>query len=268
MTIYPEFYKDPYSDYLKEKINKWLSECFVAYNIFFRIKAYQHEAVFYEYDSEKDKKDINLKKLWTNPFGSYKIYISGTGMLHKGISNSIDPPLNIVDNLIDKITFKYQESSDISHPMIMAYGKKIGIPIKYTCENPDAEGWNNGFCDEDVFSPNWEININSSQTKFDEIYSILEELTAINVNKEFDVDIDVYNRTIGVKTAFLLSNKDKVEYFKLLNKLADLVVQDDSTEVNICNMNFTSQKDSVFTLEKHYFDEILGKFIIKNAHID
>lgn len=265
LTIFPDFYRDPYCNYLKEKINKWIAECFVSYNSFFKIKVQQHSAVFYEYDSEKDKRDINLNKLWSNQFGSYKIYISGAGILYKGISKSIAPPLNIVDNLIDKITFKYKEISDIEPPLIIAYGKNIGIPIKYCANNIDD--WDNGFLEKDIYSANWIIDISCSRTNFDKTRILLEKLMKYNVNKNCEIDVDPYGLALRVNTSFLLKNNDKIKFFEILNELSNLVIDDDDIEINDFSMNFISQDNDDFSLEAYIFDEISGKFLVKNIHI-
>lgn len=265
-TIYPDFYKDPYSEYLKEKINKWISECFLTYNSYFRIKIIQHNLVSYEYDSEKDKRDINFKKLWSNPYGQYTILISAAGIIHKGISSSINPPLNIVDNLIDKVTFKYQETSDNDGSIIIAYGKGIGLPIKYSCSDLDAEYWNNGFNNEDVYCANWKLSLSCEESNYNRAFSIINELMKCSTNKNYDIDLNPYEFTIDISTSFFLQNNNKINYLKLLNELSGLVIEEDGINIEECNMGFISQKDNIYSLEIYYFDEISGKFIVKNTN--
>lgn len=270
ITVYPDFYKDPYADYLKEKINKWISECFTAYNSFFKIKVFQYAgtSVFYEYDTEKDKRDINFKKLWSNPYGSYTIFISAAGFLHNGISNSINPPIGIVDNLIDKISFKYQETSDISSPMIIYFGKKMGTPNKFCFDNTNAEEWDDGFGKEDVYCPNWKLSITCSENNFSKVKMLIDTIVNYNTNKYCNNDYNPYEKVITIDTSFLLEYKKKGEYIKALNALSDALIVDDTINILESSMNFISQKDSVFALESYIYDEIYGRFFVKNVKIE
>lgn len=266
LTIYPDFHKDQYFDYIKERINKWISQCFITYNSLFEISVVQHSMEIYKYDSSVDKKDIVFKKLWGNPYATYTIYISGAGMIHKGISEeSIKPPINLAENLINTVTFKYIEISDMSHPSIIAFGRGIGIPVKYNSNT--TEDWGIGFNEEDGYSPNWKLSIDCSKKHFNDVYNIVSDIMKYNKNEEYSIEADHYDGNICVETSFLLSNKNKVGYFKLLNTLSSLVIIDDEITINECSMNFIPQNEKVFSIESYYFDEISGRFIIKNILI-
>lgn len=265
ITVYPEFYKDVYSEYLKEKINNWISECFLAYNSYFKIKIIQHNLISYEYDSEKDRRDINFKKLWSSPYGKYSIIISAAGIIHKGITNSINPPLNIIENVIDKITFRYQEINDDKSPIIIAYGKGIGIPMKYCCDDILSEYWISGFNNEDGYCSNWHINLSCTKENYNEAKKLIIELLKLNSNKDYDMDDNPYEYLIDIKTCFFLNNIDKTNYLKLLNELSLLVIEDDGVNIDSCSMNFVSQQENVYSLETYYFDELSGKFVVKNT---
>lgn len=87
----------------------------------------------------------------------------------------------------------------------------------------------------------------------------------LNSNKDYDMDDNPYEYLIDIKTCFFLNNIDKTNYLKLLNELSLLVIEDDGVNIDSCSMNFVSQQENVYSLETYYFDELSGKFVVKNT---
>lgn len=261
MTIYPDFHKNQYSGYLKEQFNKWIIDCFRAYTASFKLEVIQHGAKCYVYDSETDTKDINLKKLWQNQFGSYIVKISGEGIIMNG-AKAIVPPINIAEEFMDKMTLKYMETSDIGYPVMIAFGKGIGLPLKYSMENTDGEEWRYGFCGSDIYCPNFEIDIACSNTNFDNTLSVIKKISTLNSGENANIEADPYGFNIRITAAYHLFNKHKVDFLKTINELCNLAIQDDCIVIEEFNLNFSS--NSNFALESYVFNEKDGRIDVKN----
>lgn len=271
ITIYPSFYNDEYCQYFKEDINKWIAECFNAYDVFFKINIGQNfgSAEFYNFDIENDDKKINYRRLWAYPHGSYSIYVTGSGILPHGMSpNALRPPMNVIDSIMDKVAFVYQEVSDIAPPKIIAFGKNLGIPSEYTCENHDIEMWNDGQSEDDMYCSNLNLTLNCSENSFDTVLTIVEKLMELNINKDNDISIDQYSLTIEAKSSYILPYKNKQKFMFLLNELSSVIIQDDFTEVEKCVMDFIADKEKRFCLETYFFNEVIGKFESKYVLIE
>jgi len=265
ITIYPDFHRYQYSGYIKEQFNKWILDCFRSYTAAFKIKVIQHENICYLYDSDTDRRDINTSKLWQNQFGTYTMFISGEGIIMRG-AKPIEPPVKIVEELADKITFKYKESSDIEPPVMISYGKNIGLPLKYTRWNTEGEEWNSGFCEEDIYCPSWKIDICCTKQNFDESRKLIRELISLNSGESEEIETDPYGLFISVSAAFHLQNRNKVRYFSIINKLCDMVVNDDGITIEKLEMDFISSSDT-FCLESYFYDEAKGKVTVKNISL-
>lgn len=264
ITIYPEFHRDQMSGYTKESLNKWISELFTSYNAFFRLSVIQHGKESYRYDSDVDTKDIQFKKLWMNQMGTYIIRINGEGLIMNSLK--LLPPINTIENSLDKMTFKYSERSDLHTPTIMAYGKGIGLPVKYNRDLSNCEDWNSGFCDRDICSFNWIIDIKCEKSNYDKAKTLIEDIVKFNDGNTSDVEADPFGLNLKIATTFHLKNENKVGYLNALNALLALVVEDEPIEINDWKMDFSSD-DNSFALESYFFKESTGRIGVKNIEI-
>lgn len=274
IIIYPDFEKDTYCQYLKEQLNNWIIDCFNAYTDFFKITVTQAKgtAVLYNFDVESGDVDLNLKKIWVKSPASYTIEMNGSGIVNYGIKNNLEPPQNILEDVLDKIYIKYHETSDVYEPKIITLGKhpqtrRTEVPIQYTFDGYDNEQWSNGSQNYDVYCDKWKLALTTSSNNFLDALDILEEIKLLNKNKFSKIYMDDFDNHIELEGQFILKNEDKVHYLKLLNELAQYFLEDDFFEVDEANMNFIADSNTAFYFEKYFLNDSIGQFNVKHIEI-
>lgn len=274
ITIFPDFEKDPYCQYLKEKLSEWITDCFNAYTDFFRIVVSQSKgtAILYTFDAESGDVDLKMKKIWQRTPASYAIEINGSGIVNYGIKDNLEPPQNIMEDILDKIYLKYQETSDIYPPKIITYGKHpqtriTEVPIQYTFDGYDNEQWEKGTKYYDVYSEKWKLSVTTSSEHFIDVLNIIDELKELNKNSLSKIYMDDFENHIELEGQFILKNEDKTKYLNLLNKISSYLIEDDFFEINDVEMNFIADSNKTFYFEKYFIDDPNGKFEVRNIEI-
>lgn len=274
ITIYPDFDKDSYCNYFKEQLEEWIVDCFNAYTDFFNIKVTQAKgtAVLYDFDVESGDIDLNLKKIWIKSPASYTIEMSGSGIINFSVKNKLEPPQNIVEDILDKIYLKYKETSDVYPAQIIVYGKnpitrRTDFPFKYTFDSYDNEQWQKGYKNYDVYSEKWKISLTTSSSNFLDVLDIIDELNSLNKNKLSKIYMDDFDNHIEMEGQFILKNEDKEKYLNLLNQLSRYFLEDDFFEIDEISMNFIADSDTVFYFEKYLLDDSIAKFIARNIEL-
>jgi hypothetical protein len=265
MLIFPDFYKNEYFDYMKEKINNWIFSCFNAYTDYFTINVLQPSGIakFYEYDRRTDGSNINFQKIWKNPYGSYYIIIEGFGDILMGTDKSIMPPKELTELTLNCLNFKYKEYSSLEGLKMITFGKESGLPSEYICNHFDSEVWRNFISEEiDCICQNWKIELHVGNEIFDYIFNSINKLIDLEqTNSNFlDIEIDEIEGYISVSGKFLLKNENKEKYFAICQEIAELLIQDDLFIIDEINMDFMAIDKKIFYFEKYSFNDIVGNF--------
>lgn len=271
INVFPELYKDIYFDYTKQILNNWISECFNAYTDRFIISVLQASGIaqFYSFDNIKDSAEsFDLKKLWTNQFSKYQIYIYGEGEISYGIGPQINPPKEIIENPQNNIIFKYKESSKNGIIMFQS-GRDLLIPEQYNADCCDIECWKNGVIrDKIIRADNWKISLDVSKEIFDNIYNLFNEFTELSDSKVFDFELDEEIGHIEISGVYTISTPEmKIKYYELCKKLSRLLVEDDTFNIESLNMDFYAIDVKEYYIEKYYFDEATAIFNVRNLSI-
>lgn len=265
ITVCPAFHKDEYSGYIQEKFNQWITECFRTYTASFKVDVIQHGQKCYMYDSERDRKDIIYRKLWQMQYGTYTIRLSGEGIVMNG-AKPTEPPVSIAEAMEDKLTLKYKESNDLGAPVIIAYGKGIGLPVRYSKDITGSEEWNNGFCESDIYCPNFMLEaVGLQDENFTKACHQIKKLMSLNFGENANIDYDPNYPYIKVAASYHLLNKNKVRFLDVINKLSCLAIEENGVQLT-CSMDFISDADN-FSLESYIFNEAYGRFEVKSINV-
>lgn len=274
IVIYPDFNKNSYCEYFKEKLNDWVTECFNTYTDFFNIKVSQAKgnAVLYTFSAEDGDYDLNFKKLWQKSPASVTIEISGSGIVNHGLKNNLEPPYDISEEILDTIYLKYQETSDLYEPKIIVYGKdpvtrRTEVPIQHTFDSYDTEKWQDGTLPYDVYSEKWKLSVHTDYQGLIDVYNVFERLEALNKNSLLKIYVDHMENFIELSGQFILKKEDKEQYLSILKELSIYLIEDDMFKIEDCDMNFISESEKEFYFEKYYIDDIQGKFRVRNILI-
>ena len=269
LLIYPMLYKNEYFDYIKEKVNNWIFDCFNVYTDYFTISVAQPSdiAKFYDYDKRDDGSNINFEKIWNHPYGSYYIYIEGIGDVLMGTKNT-NPPRELVELVLNTMNLKYKEYSSIDGLKMITFGKDSGLPCEYSCNCCDVENWRSFISDEiDCISQDWRIALNVGKEYFDHVFNIINKLVDLEANNEhsLDLEIDEEEGFIEASGIYLLRQSLKQEYFNIITELAEVLIQDDLFFIEDINMSFVAVDKKVFYFEKYVFNDIVGSFQRKSV---
>lgn len=269
ITVFPELYKDIYFDYTKQVINAWLTECFNSYTDKFVIKVEQSSGIaqLYNFDNQVNRpEEFDLRKIWSNPYSRYHIYIYAEGEIIYGVAPSIQPPKEITENQQNNLIFKYQESTKKDGIKMYLCGRDFEVPVQYSSECCDIECWKDGIIrDEKVRADNWNISLNVSKDIFDSIYNLFNDFINYSDTKNFNLEMDDKIGHIEMSGIYTLSTgENKITYFKLLKRLSGLLVSDDLFNIESLNMDFYSPDSKKYYAEKYYFNEANAMFKVRN----
>ena len=272
ITVYPALYKNEYFDFIKEKINNWIFECFNAYNDFFTINVEQPSGIakFYEYNKETDGSNIQFDKLWKSPYGSYNIFIEGSGDIFCGASNKLNPPKELMELSLNSFNFKYKEYSSIDGLRILTFGKDSGLPCEYTSNCSDIEAWKPKVDTElNCISYDWKIALHVSKDIFDYVFNTINKLIEANCYEQKYITLNIdeeegYIETFGI---YKIDKTNKMIYLTTCQELTTYLIQDDTFEIDELSMNFMAKERNKFYMEKYSFNDFSGKFVRKSISL-
>lgn len=270
VTIYPDFYKCVYFDYLKKKINDWIAECFNAYDQFFTIKVSNPSGIAQFYSYEIGQGEIDYGKIWKNPHGRYIIHMEAGGEIMNSISDSVLPPKDLMEHSISYVDFKYMESSKKEGTKIMVFGKESSVPAEYSSAVQDIEGWRRGIQpDISCVARNFRLAIIAGKEILDSMFNLFQQLIEINEqnNRSLHFEMDESVGLISIDGIFLLPEEQKGQFFDILKEIAMLLIQDDLFEIEDAQMVFTPLDKNIFYMEIYSFDDITGIFQKKSLLI-
>lgn len=266
ITIFPDFYRNEYFDYMKEKLNNWIFQCFNTYSDYFTISVVQPSGIakFYEYDKNINKENILFDKIWKNPYGSYHIILEGAGDVLCGICEKLLlPPKELQELTLANINIKYKEFSSLTGSRIIAFGKESGLPCEYDFGSSDLESWRNIISDDiSCIAQDWKISVHASKTISDYIFNILNKVIDLSPSnsKYIKLEIDEDEGLFEAKGSFLLKPEYKEKYFALFQELTEFSIHDDLFEVEDLKMDFVAIDKKIFYFEKYNFNDIVGNF--------
>ena len=228
ITIYPELFEDDNFDYIKDVLNTWVEENYIAHIDNFTIIVEQISGIaqFYTYDRLEATEDMNVEGLWNNTGGRYNIFISGEGKVLNACLKKVIPPTALIDFGMDLIDFRYMSIQD-QEAQGLTFGKTIGFPREYSSANVDAEDWSSKIQDEkNVYTHDMNIELTCSKDTITQAKIILEEFKTLSLSKKgFNIIIDDEEITLGysdfgsikVSGNYVLKSENKTAFLKCLN---------------------------------------------------
>lgn len=263
VTIYPDFYKCVYFDYLKKKINDWIGECLNTYSQSFTIKVSNPSGIAQFYSYAIGDGEIEYDKIWKNSHGRYVIHMEACGEVMNGLSDTVLPPKDLMEHSISYVNFKYMESSRKDGIKIMAFGKENSVPSEYSSFVQDVEGWRRGVqSDISCIARNFRLAFIVGREIYDSMFNLLQQLMEINEenNRSLHFEMDESVGLIGINGEFLLPEEQKGHFFDVLKEIGMILIQDDLFEIEEANMAFTPLDKNIFYMETYSFNDIIGVF--------
>lgn len=275
ITIYPELFKSDDFDYIRDVINTWIEENYIAHTDNFVVSVEQVSGIaqFYNYDKTESAEDLDTSQLWRNTGGRYNIFVSGEGKVLNSSIEKVFPPTTLIDFAIKLLDFRYMVVQD-QEIHALTFGQTIGFPREYSSSNADAEDWLSKFQGENnVYTHDMSIEFSCSEETMQQVRPILEELKSLSLSKQgLGIQIDDEEVRLGysdfgcikINGNFVLKTENKSNFIKCLNNLGRLFINDDFCSVEKINILMTACNNKTLYAEYYYYDELSGKFKIKS----
>ncbi len=262
LKIYPDLYKSQYVDYLLLTIKNWILDCQFFSTERFDLKVTQPSGLTTTYECSNSD-EINFQKIFRNKFGSYIIKIVGAGRHIRGAKNTTTPPEELMDTCLSLINVKYKENSTLDGIKMLSFGKESGIPDSCELRNTDGYLWrgtnlNHVDCICNDFALSLRIGPKEHARAFNlfsSIYDMSNRTLKFNVAEEIG--------TFELEGVFIIQKENKEQFVKICKELECLIIRDDLIAIEEIRIDFMAISNDIFYVEKYYFDECTGTFVVK-----